>query len=35
MLEKRRREKESEEQEQKQFSEFWKLRSEELSIAEA
>jgi hypothetical protein len=34
-MEKRRREKQAELNEQQQFSEFWKLRSEELQMAEA
>ena len=34
-MEKRRREKQAEQNEQQQFSEFWKLRSEELQMAEA
>lgn len=33
-MEKRRREKQAEHDEQQQFSEFWKLRSEELQMAE-
>jgi hypothetical protein len=33
-IEKKRRERDAEENEQKQFSEFWKLRSDELAIAE-
>jgi hypothetical protein len=34
-MEKRKREKQAELNEQQQFSEFWKLRSEELQMAEA
>jgi hypothetical protein len=34
-MEKRKREKQAEQNEQQQFSEFWKLRSEELQMAEA
>jgi hypothetical protein len=34
-MEKRKREKQAEYNEQQQFSEFWKLRSEELQLAEA